>query len=103
MKKLTLNLDALQVESFEPSPARKRSVGTVKAHEYTFGDCLTYPDDQITRGDSCLHTRCGVSCDGACPSDDPYRLCGSATEYDPSCQGTCEGRPTCAVPVCVPL
>lgn len=103
MKKLTLDLNALHVESFETVPARERAGGTVEGHGLTISECLPYDDDQMTRGDSCLHTRCGASCDGNCPTNDPYRICGSnyCTMFDPSCQGTCEGRATCAPQICI--
>jgi hypothetical protein len=91
MKKLTLNLDALHVESFEPVSDRERSGGTVRAHEHSHdGACLPNPDDQYTRGYTCLQTCPGkYTCDNTClqtcgdNNTCNFYLCGESGTYSP--------------------
>lgn len=61
MRKLRLNLDALQVESFETDEARAAR-GTVLGNEELSYYCETWEQDCRTAGHaSCQATRC-VSC-----------------------------------------
>lgn len=77
VKKLTLDLDELEVESFEPSPSRQDQRGTVRAHS---GDEVTCY--QLTDHQSC-HGTCDYSCYGSCGYS-------CYTCYDISCNGhTC--------------
>jgi hypothetical protein len=75
--KLVLNLDALEVESFDTVRGITANRGTVRGHatEYTACDCLS-------AGGTCNPTFCEDSCLGTCPT------CGV------SCEGTC-GPETC--------
>jgi hypothetical protein len=75
MKKLTLNVDHLRVESFEPVAGRAEKRGTVRGM-----------DQEYTAEETCRYT-----CDASC------RTC-----YDPSCAGTCRGA-TCAYGICIPF
>jgi hypothetical protein len=85
MKKLTLDLNTLHVESFVSSPApKRREGGTVKAHAYTEFDCFTLPYDQVGGKDT-DYTFCG-SC--YCQTD---RSCYTQNATDCG---------TCAFPVC---
>jgi hypothetical protein len=81
IKKLTLQLDALQVESFEVAPSGGEQRGTVKAYA-TEWRCPT--DDYNTMAHSCIIDTCGYSCDTC----------------DYSCEGTC-GDTTCFGESCV--
>ena len=87
MKKLTLDLDALTVDSFDVSPADRDSRGTVKGHDSDENDTWAVWCRQpsgITQGQSCLIGTCGASC----------QTCGY------SCGGTCS-NPTCFGDSCV--
>jgi len=81
MKKLTLDLDTLRVESFEPSPVQRREGGTVHAHAVVNDsqnvNCWKLPPNDPTFGATCF--TCEYSCYGTC---------------DYSCEGTC-GQGTC--------
>lgn len=81
IKKLTLDLDRLQVESFDVAPSAGDQRGTVKAYATDFR-CPT--DDHPTMGYSCYIDTCGYSCDTC----------------DFSCGGTC-GQTSCYGPSCV--
>lgn len=66
MKKLTLELDALQVESFDVSPDQDQERGTVRAHDYTNDlDCWGDNDDKLATCDYSCDT-CDYSCNGTC-------------------------------------
>ena len=82
MKKMTLDLDQLSVDSFDTSaPPEKR--GTVFGEEYTPFTHCTCPGHPSCDGyDTCQGT---PSCDGVC----------TYTQGDPSCDITCHGRFTC--------
>jgi hypothetical protein len=97
MKKLSLDLDQLTVESFDTS-TEKRPAGTVRAHGYTDTSCdqiicdcgpthLTCDTycEQATCGDSCGQDTCGDSCVNICPPT--YR--GEHSCAPPSCFYTC--------------
>jgi hypothetical protein len=81
IKRLTLDLDGLQVESFELAPSGSKQRGTVKAYA-TDWNCPT--DDFDTMRQSCLMGSCAYSCDTC----------------DFSCEGTC-GDTTCYGDSCV--
>lgn len=91
MKKLTLNVDDLRVESFITSPAMQRHGGTVRAYGYTGPeDCLTrtFPQPEYTVRD-CTHemTRCNATCAGdTCPGSTEW---GANSCDDMSCAGMC--------------
>ncbi len=82
MKKISLHLDALRVESFETTSVDPALRGTVKAYATDEGPaCLT---------DGCGDTQgltCGVSCNFDCSETCPANTCAY------SCEGTC-GCPT---------
>ncbi|HKO17300.1 MAG TPA: hypothetical protein VJU82_00285 [Acidobacteriaceae bacterium] len=79
MHKLSLNLDDLRVETFEPSPAGPGERGTIKANESDeWGsmdsmDAKCYRLPQATWDQSCMIGTCGASC----------QTCGY------TCPGTC--------------
>ena len=87
MSKITLNLDALQVESFDTAPEAAPGRGTVK------GNMLPYPQ---TDNISCYATDCGggtcESCYGSC-NDTCWATCPATCVQ--SCYGTCPGQNTC--------
>lgn len=67
MKKLTLDVDALRVESFATEAAARGRGGTVHAHNHTRGNHFTCGgtcdaadtcDCQVTDPVSCLETQC---------------------------------------------
>ncbi|HEX8905972.1 MAG TPA: hypothetical protein VF771_14075 [Longimicrobiaceae bacterium] len=98
MKKLTLNLDELAVDSFDtvPTAGRRGTVqarsGTTYADESCNGTCdhTCYPDSCA----SCDFT-CGscASCGGTCAVSCGAATCGGAD----TCGGTCDYA-TCAQP-----
>lgn len=86
MKKLTLKLDSLRIESFELSPTQRRGSGTVQAREYSDFDCLGATGNKIdpltrtydqscdvcplpTNASTCPFTcraTCGATCGSTC-------------------------------------
>ena len=74
MKKLSLKLDTLKVESFNTVPEGHGPKGTVHGHDDT-EESVCY-----------------------CPSES----CPSASPYQNTCAGTCT-EPTCGAQVCIPL
>ncbi|HEX8692711.1 MAG TPA: hypothetical protein VF746_09845 [Longimicrobium sp.] len=79
MKKLTLNLEALAVESFATDDAERGAKGTVHAHNHTRGghvtcggtcDAANTCDCQITSPVSCLETQCNDTFCGPVLTDD---------------------------------
>lgn len=102
MKKLTLDLDALRVETFDTSPTSRGQRGTVKGHA-SDRNCPTY--DYPTLEQSCMLGSCHGSCDScdySCmPGDCTIGTGGTGTVYDPSCGGTCNGGVTCFDSICV--
>ena len=104
MKKLSLHLDDLTVESFDtsaPAPAR----GTVQGHDHSdpsncdnsgFCSCNGYPCDTYT----CRCTdpdTCAYSCGQSCPN-----TCDSCQNTCVSCMATCEGYAGCTYPqICI--
>lgn len=77
MKKLTLDLDALRVETFEPLPAERRESGTVRG--YIYNSESLEPASEFCQQPSQFGT-CEASC---------YGTCGY------SCDDTCRARATC--------
>jgi hypothetical protein len=69
MKKLSLNLDDLRVESFSTARDGDQE-GTVAGYVATEWVCTPY--------DSCQATFCGASCDGTC-GESHARTCGAVT------------------------
>ena len=78
MRKLRLELDDLQVESFETAEARAAR-GTVEANEeYTYVGCLTAPQCRTPGHASCDVTRCdeeGCSDPQQTPQCPPSAIC----------------------------
>ena len=67
-RKLRLDLDALEVESFDAEAALPDRTGTVRAHESTAYQIIcTCDSDNGTCYGSCENT-CAASCDGGCTS-----------------------------------
>ena len=97
MKKLSLDLDQLLVESFDTGTPR-RTNGTVRGHDISNTTCyqrlcdcptgFTCATDfnQFTCANSCGDT-CGDSCVNICPS-------GRSCDNPPTCFDTC-GYATC--------
>lgn len=72
MHKLTLDLDALDVQSFDPTPSTDGTRGTVKAHGSfgcTYHDlmCPSMYNEASTCQVSDLGT-CNVTCGNSCPA-----------------------------------
>ncbi len=91
MKKLTLNVDDLRVESFSSVPAKLSSEGTVQGHATTrYKDYCTAENSAWicdTEEYSC------ISCQGTCDvfANTP---CNGSCDYTPcvgSCNGSCFG------------
>lgn len=78
MKKLSLSLEALCVESFETVDA-PRGRGTVAA---LGTDDTLKPDCDVSGEDSCMETYCG---------DYTCHTCGAASFCGPSCILVCDG------------
>lgn len=102
MKKLSLDLDELQVESFDTRPAVASHAGTVRAREATeMTQCY-----QNTCAPTCdaMDTcwRCNESWDDGCyESQWPCSLGGpQATQCDLSCEFECTGVETCSGHMC---
>ena len=70
MRKLRLNLEELEVESFDTDEARAAR-GTVLANEQYSYYCATDPDCRTPGYASCAATRC----DNRCSGDDPTIGC----------------------------
>ncbi len=96
MKKLRLDLDALQVESFDPSTDQEMLRGTVDGRQILVPNtrrvsecvrCLETADFSCANScmASCVGT-CGASCYGTCvncpsPSDNLSECCPIRTQY----------------------
>jgi hypothetical protein len=77
MKKISLDLDALSVESFGTTSAQRERNGTVQAASVTVGgyecisqytncDCTETPD---CSGELTCHFTCVLSCEGTCEGE----------------------------------
>jgi hypothetical protein len=102
VKKLTLDLGALKVESFDPSPSLQDQRGTVKAQT---GGVNPWDTCGFSCGPgSCYHT-C-EPCDGThyctwyCTQDPYVDTC--AVTCDHSCYGSCDYGATCGGETCPP-
>ncbi|HEU0016399.1 MAG TPA: pinensin family lanthipeptide [Longimicrobium sp.] len=84
MKKLTLNLDDLQVESFETASAEAER-GTVRAHDHCSCECQTLPGETCPGRETCVYSCYGSRCWDTCHLD---WTCGETCWYQ-SCAGTC--------------
>ena len=87
MKKISLDLDALVVDSFELEP-EAGSLGTVNAYATTLQfTCL---------GPTCRRTingcTCALSCDGTCDAScaGTCQTCAGLNTCDYSCGGSCD-------------
>lgn len=102
-RKLKLDLDALQVESFDTTSAGNRHDGTVFGQGctcYTQCTCPGCPTCDASCNGTCGGT-CEASCNGTCDAScngtcGDYTNCGCdfGTQYDATCHnyGTCDGR-----------
>jgi hypothetical protein len=98
-RKLKLDLDALQVESFDTTVADHRHEGTVFGQGctcYTNCTCPGCPTCDASCGGTCAAScngTCDASCNGTCGE---YTYCGCypGTQYDATCNnyGTCDGN-----------
>lgn len=88
MKKLSLKLDELAVESFETASAQAPR-GTVEGQGFTDQGCVT--DEYQSCGGSCPYVgTCGENtCQGTCRAS-CYGTCDGNT-----CEGSCGGGDTC--------
>lgn len=92
MKKLSLNLDQLSVESFDTS-ARAKPQGTVRGFDITDTTCYELECGCISGG-TC-NTDCGgYTCDGTCGE----YTCGNSCVN--ACPPTNHGEHTCNAPTC---
>ena len=90
MRKLKLQLEDLQIDSFTTEPVR-REKGTVFGEQctcYTACTCPGCPTCDV----SCNGT-CDASCNGTCGTGDAS--CGGTCDY--TCDYTCGGGATCDV------
>lgn len=87
MKKLTLKLDELSVESFEIAAPRQLR-GTVRGHGDS-SDC-SYGSPMYTACDLSCEFECGQSgeCTPACPGGSG--TCGGGGSTDPTCETACD-------------
>lgn len=79
-KKMKLDVDAVQVESFETSPA-SGGEGTVHAHATKINSCVPT--------DCTCETDCGCSGQWTCPGSVPGTCDGGATCYQTCRTGQC--------------
>lgn len=86
MRKMRLDPERLEVETFEPRPGDGRRAGTVLAHDSGDG-CDTDPPNTDFNVYSCNILSCAGTCRLTVPGCSP---CGF-TAMDP----TCEGEPQC--------
>lgn len=98
MRKLTLNLDQLAVDSFN-TVAERRSEGTVFGEQctcYTNCTCPGCPTCDVSCDGTCGDT-CGDSCGGSCGDSCYHHSCNYCpTHQDPTCgYGTCAGAQQC--------
>lgn len=102
MKKFSLTLENLEVESFETSGTAQMR-GTVQAHHSVPSNCQSgfctcdgYPCNTYTCGCTDPDT-CAFSCGQSCPN-----TCDSCQATCVSCMNTCEGYAGCTYPnICI--
>lgn len=99
MKKLSLNLDALSVETFDTSPDEMVQRGTVQGHAtWHYNGCTAAQpcnpssSPNYTLDETCQETcvySCGVSCGGSCDYS-----CNCVTQRN-TCWETCQATVPC--------
>lgn len=92
MKKLSLKLEDLQVDSFATAETRS-GLGTVEAHQITVvtcGGCVYSRDGgaYCTADGTCGGNTIGVSCDTTSTMNPMASECVTATLAGPTCDGT---------------
>jgi hypothetical protein len=89
MKKLTLALEALSVESFQTLPGREGGGGTVRAHDKTdaWDSCLC-----SQANDTPCCTAADPTCDRSC---NPCDTCDTSCAGGPFCDCAPSGCPQC--------
>jgi hypothetical protein len=108
MKKLSLDLETLAVESFATATEQATLRGTVRGHlqvNQTWDWCGTRPPEMPTMRIEDCHGPTVINCpsDYGCGTESQYWACGpQPTQFDPSCAGSCAG-PTCDAQVCIPF
>jgi hypothetical protein len=96
MRKLTLDLEQIAVESFDTSGARSARPGTVRGREYTVDPCHTvnpcdtvFPPTENLALSACWGTGCnsgGDNCGGVGSHTDPNGDCVTYTQgMDETC------------------
>lgn len=98
MKKLSLDIDALAVESFDTTGDAALRAGTVRGHGFTETTCGQFICDCPTgSGDTCQPELCGGETDdctaGTCPSVVGHTCVQPSCFY--SCPSTCAAGDTC--------
>ncbi len=80
MKKLRLDVHALQVESFEALVPGAQQIGTVRGNGNTLGGCEAEVMTQgpTCEGESCVETACATC---LCPYSGPMPSCMPCSEY----------------------
>lgn len=111
MRKLTLDVEALSVQSFETTPADAIARGTVLGRGAIGGVDVAYPYPQQTYPNGCPSPLCVdtpmASCDGSC-GNSCYASCNGTCQSCASCVASCNGScvQTCGdscAPTCGPL
>lgn len=108
MPKLSLHVDELRVETFDPLPWQAARAGTVRANQgetdfscpgnKTCGEKTCNSCDDTCSPPTCGgHDTCGgLSCEGTCPND----TCeGHTCDGGQSCGGSCKGWTCVSCPV----
>lgn len=95
MRKLSLKLDELAVESFETASAGAPR-GTVEGQQFTAYGCVT--DEYQSCGGSCQWVgTCGENtCEGTCAASCHGTCAGQGNTCDGTCGNTCDF--TCDIP-----
>jgi hypothetical protein len=92
MRKLMLDLDTLDVQSFDPMPAARDARGTVQGHVSYDGcteqtACPSWYNEagtcQVTDLGTCVPT-CGVSCPVTCRGEQSCITCNGVECYEES-------------------
>lgn len=90
--KLKLDLDELQVESFDTAADEQGRRGTVRGNDLCTCNCCE--TDACTAQTACGQATCAVSCNGTCNE----WTCGDC--YGTVVDATCNGYGTCGVYPC---
>lgn len=89
MRKLTLDLDAIQVESFATNPATAAR-GTVDGQQRQTYGCETWTCPAPTQ-DTCDQPTCDASCNGGCGTGATCVSCVQTCDATcQSCAGSCD-------------